>query len=654
MIPFIRNSFNFVINAMKNKLILLITILVFISGILVAQDYTTLKTASKKTLQAYNEATKQIMLDNYSQAILSMEALTSKEPRFIDGWLLLGELYKEAGNYDMAKQSLEKVAEIDATYSSKGYFFLAQVSWQLDSFKNCIEACEQYLSFTDISKQRKTQAEQLRSNAMFAIEAIKQPVPFDPVNLGEAINSDAPEYLPSLTGDEQVMVFTRRIGNGRNQQEDFYWSEKQDSNWTYARPLSDINSPYNEGAQTITPDGRTIYFVVCDKPGGYGGCDIYTSTKRGQKWSEPLNVGAPVCSNAWETQPSVSADGSTLFFCSTRPGGKGGSDIWVTMKDKSGKWSNPVNAGDSINTILDEKTAFIHPDGKTLYFSSPGHPGMGQDDIFYSRKGKDGNWGKPVNLGYPINTKNDENSFIVSLNGKHAYFSSDRIETTHGMDLYSFELYPTARPQQVIYVSGKVTDASTGEPVFASVEFIDLESGKISGKTNSDKIDGSYLISIPTGLNYALNIAANGYLFHSENFSLAHSIPEQPYNINVSLKPIKTGSTVVLKNIFFESNSYVLKSSSIAEIEILIALLHQHPALKIQINGHTDNIGNDVNNQLLSENRAKAVYNYLLQLGIVATRISYKGYGETRPIASNDTEEGRAQNRRTEFTVTGN
>ena len=266
----------------------------------------------------------------------------------------------------------------------------------------------------------------------------------------------------------------------------------------------------------------------------------------------------------------------------------------------------------------------------------------------------DGKWGKPVNIGYPINTKNDENSFIVSLNGNRAYYSSDRIEATTDMDLYSFELYETAQPQPVIYVNGTVTDASTGEPVAAAIEFIELESGAISGRTYSDAVDGSYLISIPSGLNYALNIAANGFLFYSENFSLEHSIPEEPFHINIALLPIKTGNTVILKNIFFESNSYVLKSSSIAELRILTELLQQNPALKIQINGHTDNTGTNQNNQLLSENRAKAVYHYLLEQGILASRISYKGFGETQPISSNDTEEGRAQNRRTEFTVTGN
>lgn len=593
------------------------------------------------------------MVENYSDALKGLEQLTTAEPKFIDAWLLLGELYKEEGNYEKGKQALEMVVDIDPDYSSKGYYFLAECNWSLDNYQNCIAASEKYLTFTDISKQRKMQAEQFIINSKFAATAVLQPVPFDPKNLGDAVNTEAPEYLPSLTGDEKNIVFTRRVGNGRNTNEDFYESEKKNGDWSIAQPLNGINSPYNEGAQSMTPDGGTIYFVVCDKPNGYGSCDIYFTQKKGSAWSEPKNAGAPVCTNAWETQPSISADGNTLFFTSTRVGGKGGSDIWISTRDKNGKWGTPVNPGDSINTPYDEKSSFIHPDGKTLYFSSPGHPGMGKDDIFYSRKKQDGTWGKAVNLGYPINTKNDENSFIVSLNGQHAYFSSDRFKLSRDMDLYYFDLYKAAQPAPVIYVAGVVTDSATGYPVGASIQLIDLENGIIASEVISDATNGNYLVSIPTGKNYALNIAAKGYLFYSENFSLEEYTSEKPFLINALLKPIRTGSTVILKNIFFETDSYVLKNESKAELNKLIDLLKQNPSLKIEISGHTDNQGSAAYNQSLSQNRAKAVYEYLSATGIASSRLTFKGYGETKPLGSNETEEGRSQNRRTTFTVTG-
>ncbi|MEP7128814.1 MAG: OmpA family protein, partial [Chitinophagales bacterium] len=349
----------------------------------------------------------------------------------------------------------------------------------------------------------------------------------------------------------------------------------------------------------------------------------------------------------------VCHNGKILFFTSTRTGGKGGSDIWISTKDKNGKWSIPVNAGDSINTPLDEKTPFIHSDGKTLYFSSPGHPGMGKDDIFYSRKKEDGSWSRAVNIGYPINTKNDENSLIVSLDGKHAYFASDRFKLNRDMDLYYFDLYEEARPKLVTYVRGIVTDAADETPLAADLQLIDLETGIISGEATADKQTGNYLVSIPTGKNYAMNVSAKGYLFYSENFSLKNFINEEPFQLNIHLQAIKTGSTVVLKNIFFESDSYLLKEESKAELNKLTDLLKQNSTLKIQISGHTDNQGTAAYNQLLSENRAKTVYDYLVVNGIIASRLTYKGYGETKPLQSNDTEAGKSVNRRTEFTVTG-
>ncbi|MBK9732276.1 MAG: PD40 domain-containing protein [Chitinophagaceae bacterium] len=593
------------------------------------------------------------MTENYSGAMKQLQDLTEIDADFIDGWLLLGELYKEEGDFEKGKLALEKTVLLGPDYSSKAYYFLAECNWNLDNYDDCIIASEKFLTFSDISRQRKLQAEQFIANSKFAAFAVKHPVPFDPKSLGDAVNTDAPEYLPSLTGDEKTIVFTRRIGNGRNANEDFFQSVQKNTIWSNTQPLNGINSAYNEGAQSMTPDGSIIYFVVCDKPNGYGSCDIYFTQKKGVQWSEPRNVGAPVCTNAWETQPSISADGKILFFTSTRTGGKGGSDIWISTKDKNGKWSNPVNAGDSINTPLDEKTPFFHSDGMTLYFSSPGHPGIGKDDIFYSRKKEDGSWSRAVNIGYPINTKNDENSLIVSLDGKHAYFASDRFKLNRDMDLYYFDLYNEARPKLVTYVRGIVTDAADGTPLAAELQLIDLETGIISGEATADSQSGNYLVSIPTGKNYAMNVSAKGYLFYSENFSLKDFIKEEPFQLNIQLQAIKTGSTVVLKNIFFESDSYLLKDESKAELNKLTDLLQQNSTLKIQISGHTDNQGTAAYNQLLSENRAKTVYDYLVVNGIIASRLTYKGYGETKPLQNNDTETGKSVNRRTEFTVTG-
>ncbi|MBA3647746.1 MAG: PD40 domain-containing protein [Chitinophagales bacterium] len=617
-----------------------------------AQKYSTYKNASKRSLKAYGDASQYVIGKNYSGASKTLEELTAADPTFIDAWIMLGEVYKEQGNYVKAKESLEKAISLDPAYSWRELFFLAQCDWNLDNYDDCISNCQQFLSLRDISKERERDATRMLANAGFAKEAVKTPVPFDPKNLGSGINTEAPEYLPSLTGDEQAIIFTRRVGTGKYSNEDFFVSYRKNSEWMPAQNIGGINTADNEGAQCISPDGNTIYFAACNRPDGAGSCDIYYSQRSNDQWSRPKNMGAPVNSVSWESQPSISADGKSLYFTSTRVGGKGGSDIWVSYKNETGSWELPVNLGDSVNSPFDEKSPFIHPDGSTLYFSSNGRPCMGGDDIFYSRKKNDGTWSAPVNLGYPINTKNDENSFIVSLNGQHAYFSSDRIQQKHSMDLYEFDLYDKAQPNPVTYVKGKVADAGSGLPIAATIQLIDLDNGKIIMAANSDPNRGNYLVSIPAGKNYALNVAAKGYLFYSENFSLKEHNADKPYLIDVALKPIEVGSSVILKNIFFETDSYVLKDQSKAELNKLIDLLKQNTSLKIQVTGHTDDQGSDDHNQRLSENRAKSVYDYLVANGISPARLSFKGFGKTKPIASNSNEEGKAQNRRTEFTVT--
>lgn len=616
------------------------------------QNYTSVKTASKKTLAAWKEANDLIARGNYSDASNVLAQLTVDEPAFIDGWLLLGELYNEEKKFDEGRRALLRVVSLDRGYASKTWLFLSESYWQLDSFEACASACTQFLSLPAISKERKQQAAQRLRNAEFSNEGIRHPVPFSPINLGSEINSAQPEYLPAITGDEQKIVFTRRLGKGQSANEDFYFSVKENEAWLPARPLSgNINTPFNEGAQTLTQDGNQLYYAACDRPGGFGSCDLYFSQRKGDDWTPARNVGSPVCTNAWESQPCIAADGNTLIFVSNRPGGKGGSDLWIARKDKNGKWMTPVNAGDSINTLFDESSPFLHPDGVTLYFTSEGHAGFGGEDIFISRKKKDGTWMRPKNIGYPINSKNDENSLVVGLSGKRAYFASDRFNAERNFDLFYFDLYEAARPLATTFLKGQVMDQESTAPVAATVQLIELVSGNIVAESTADPVDGTYLVSLPNGTDYALTATAPGYLLYSENFSLKNHPAEQPFLLNVEIKKINEGASVVLRNIFFETNSFVLKDESKVELNQLVQLLQQNPTLKILIGGHTDSEGSDPANLTLSDNRAKAVYEFLVSAGIAAARLSYKGFGETRPIAGNQTEEGRAQNRRTEFTV---
>jgi outer membrane protein OmpA-like peptidoglycan-associated protein len=365
-----------------------------------------------------------------------------------------------------------------------------------------------------------------------------------------------------------------------------------------------------------------------------------------------MNMGATVNSSSWDSQPSVSSDGNTLYFTSDRSGGKGKKDIWKTTKNDKGEWTTPVNLGDTINTHNDEMAPFIHPDDQTLYFTSNGHQGMGGYDIFYSRKDSSGNWETPINIGYPINTSDDESCLIVNANGDLAYFSSDRPGGKGSMDIYSFPLYEKARPKRVTYLKGTVYDKVTKNKLEAKFELVDLATGKIYTESFSDKVTGEFLVCLPTEKDYALNVSKDSYLFYSENFTLTgiHSNSD-PFLKDIPLQPIKKDEIVILKNIFFDTDKFDLKTESTAELEKLYDLLVKNPKLKIEISGHTDNVGDDKYNQVLSENRAKAVYDYLVLKGIAKERLTYKGYGETKPIETNDTEAGRAINRRTEFKV---
>lgn len=633
------------------KLILIFTFFLFCFNYGYTQDFHNLNTATKKALKLYSDGKELLNEQKDAEAIKPFEQSVIEDPIFIDAWLILGELYNETQQYEKAITAFETSFTLKPDARSSAYYFVAESFWNLNDYKNTISAISKYLSFTNLPPEWVENSKHILSNAKFAIEAVKNPVPFNPKNLGDSINSKYLDLFPSLTADENTLVFMRRDPYGKDWNEDFYISHFVKEHWTKARNMGDeLNSIYQDGAMSLTNKGNEMYFAS-DRKGGFGSVDIYYSQRKNGKWTIPVNLGASVNSVAWETQPSISADGKTLYFVSTRPGGFGGSDIWMTTKNLKGLWNTPINLGPTINTKYEEQTPFIHSDGQTLYFSSFGHPGMGSADIFYCRKDSIGKWSTPINLGYPINTKNEENSFTVSLDGKHVYYSSEKGKEEGDLDLFYFDLPEGARPISVTYLNGIITNITSGDFLNAEVQLIDLETGNSINSFSSDATTGEYLISIPSGKNYALNVSKNGFLFHSENFSLADHNPSEPYKLNIKLQPVKTGESVILKNIFFETGSADLKKESTIELNKLILLLKENQNLKIEISGHTDNVGGEKENLTLSENRAKAVYDFLVNAGIAATKLSYKGYGETRPISLNDTEEGRATNRRTEFTV---
>jgi flagellar motor protein MotB len=393
-----------------------------------------------------------------------------------------------------------------------------------------------------------------------------------------------------------------------------------------------------------------MYFTACERPGGLGSCDIFFSALSNGKWSFPVNLGSPVNTKYWETQPSVNASGNMLFFSSNRPGGYGGKDLWYSVYKSNGRWAIPKNLGDSINTPGDEISPFIHFDGRTLYFSSDGRPGMGGQDIYLSRMKDDSTWTAPVNLGYPINTFNDEMGLTIESGGQKAYFSSQRDEN-EGKNIYSFTLYEAIQPDPVSYLKGKVTDKQTGKMLIADFELVNLSNGKIVLSNTTDE-SGNFLVCLPSGNDYGLSVSKKGYLFYSENFMLEgkHTALE-PFIKKIQLSPFRVGEKIVLSNVFYEVDSWQLKKESLAELNRLCNLLKDNVQLKVEISGYTDATGSDEHNMLLSEKRALSVVDYLVSNGVPSGRLTYKGYGNASPVGDNITSEGRKLNRRTEVRV---
>jgi outer membrane protein OmpA-like peptidoglycan-associated protein len=466
--------------------------------------------------------------------------------------------------------------------------------------------------------------------------------------LGDSINTAEPEYFPSLSIEGNKLIFTRRVNN-RN--EDFFGTIKDKSGWRKAVPLrGNINTPENEGAQNISQDGSWLFFTGCYRPDGYGSCDIYMSYLTENGWSQPFNLGDKINTDQWESQPSISPDKRDLYFASRRPGGYGGSDIYVSHRLSNGSWSKPENLGPEINTTGDETEPFIHADNQTLYFVSNGLPGYGGSDIYLTRKDSTGKWQKPENLGYPINTIDNDGTMVIASDGVTTYFSSNRSDSRGANDLYTFQMRPSMQPHKTLWIKGKVFDKKTAAGLPSAVELIDLATKQTISKVQTDET-GNYLITLPVGKDYAFNVNRRGYLFYSDNYSLRDKSPDSTYQKDIPLQPIEVNAFIVLKNIFFDFNKYNLKPESQVELDKVVQLMQDNPTLKIQIAGHTDAIGNAADNRKLSENRAKAVVKYLAGKNISITRLSAKGYGSTQPVADNKTEEGRAQNRRTELKV---
>lgn len=622
-----------------------------------------LTTSSNKAKKFYEEASQHLTYGQYYEAELKLDKALKADPDFCEAYLLLGDLHSDLNEKESAIKYYLKSIKINPDFYPPVYFFLGQLQIGLGDYKNAEISFKQYISYEDIETYTRSVSERNILNCQFAQQALLDPVEFAPLNLGPEINSTYSEYFPTMTVDGRIIIYTRLLGeSGHHQQEDFYVSGKnRNEEWMSSQNMGkSINTSMNEGAATISADGKTLIFTACEQNGiygygreGYGSCDLFFARRQGNNWSKAINLGTPINTNNWESQPSLSSDGESLYFVrGVNRGNRRESDIMVSHLDKEGYWSKPEKLGDQINTEESEESVYIHPDNRTLYFSSRGHIGMGGSDIYMSKKNENNEWGAPVNIGYPINTFNDENSLLVGPDGQIGYFASNREGGFGELDIYAFEMTENIQADPVSYFKGVVYDSLSRVLLAANIELIDIETANVINTTKSDSYTGEFFLTLNPHHNYLINVSKEGYLFYSDGLQIKEkSDLLKPYIKNIPLLALSVGNSIVLKNIFFETDKSELKTESYTELSKLMDFLRNNPSLHIEIGGHTDHVGSYEYNKNLSESRAKAVNDYLITHGIAESRLTYKGYSFDFPISTNETEEGRALNRRTEFKI---
>lgn len=642
---------------MFRLLLLFFLSFIFTDYTLFAQDFVRKADLDRRSQKRYAQAEYYNQIQDLVAAKAELDAILSKESKAIDALLFRAQLLADMKKWVEAEKDMEAALVLSVDYYRPAIYQLGVIETEQEKYTEAITHFEQYLEQSADTDRRKKRVEGYLANARIAAKLRERVVPFAPASLGDSINTKRKEYLPSFTADGQFLIYTVRYFDD----EDFYYSSKDENgNWRKAQPLEAVNTELSEGASSISADGRLLFFTGCYRPEGLGSCDLYFTEMKNGKWQSLQHPEAPLNSKAWDSQPSLSANGRYLYFSSDRPGGLGGNDIWRSTRQTDGSWGKPINVGAPINTTGDDESPFIHADGQTLYFMSNGHPGLGDYDLFYARLDGGGQWQTPVNMGYPINTAAAEGALIVSLDGKTAYYTTDENTVegeTQDFDIYQFPLYEEAGPGAVTYLRAKVISSDTRKALANTL--VELVTDKSGGDIVQVKTDatGQFLLVLPAGYDYQLNVEKEGYLFYSDRFELSgENSREEPYELEVVLQPIpKAGVSIsenepiVLRNVLFATASAELLPVSTPELDRLAGLLTENTRLSIQINGHTDNVGEEEDNQVLSEARAKAVYDYLLQVGIPAERLAYQGFGESKPIKSNETAEGRQRNRRTEF-----
>lgn len=617
---------------------------------------TGLDTKSKKATELYVQADNFRVRGQYTEAINALTEAIQKDKKFTEAYYRLGIVYRSMKDYQRAINNFKYALTLTEDVRKKKmiWYELGDAYMVSGQYKDAIAVLSEFVNAETQNKQRISKANGSIQNARFALNNQDANNQYRPKPLNDTVNCFPLQYFPTLTADQQELIFTRRRGYRDDDDEDMVISHKNaQGKWTTPQSISpNINTAQNEGTSTISADGRKLIFTSCQN--GYSGdCDLFESIKTGNQWSKPVNLGPNVNSVDWESQPTLSADGRALYFVSDRKGGFGRNDIWYTTLSENGKWTKARNLGDRVNTQYDERSPFIHVNGRTLYFATNGLVGFGGYDIFYTEK-TDNNWSTPVNIGSPINDHENQYSLFITADGKKGYYShEENLPNGHEKSVIVEIQIPE---DQIIkyksnYIKGIVTDSKTKESLKAQIELFDINKNEIVSFVESDSISGQYLMVLTQGSEYALYINKKGYLFKSLNFNYSEVEHFEPVVIDIPLDRAVKGGGSVLKNLFFDVDKYELKEKSSTELGKIVRFLIENPQISIEIGGHTDNTGNAAYNQQLSEKRAKSVYNYIISNGISPKRLAVKGFGSIMPVASNETDSGRQLNRRIEFTI---
>lgn len=638
------------------------------------------KQISKSARKSFQKAKKLYQERNFSEAKTLLNEVSENEPTFADAFYLMGKITLKQlekldsqvpgkGNNvtDEYRNSLINKAIVSFSGAINAckeidpecYFMLGKLLYTQNKFKEASVPLDYFLKNGDPDKNKDDllEAKNYYEYSHFLDKVLNNPVPFN-LKKVEGVSSINNEYLFCVSPDDEICFYTRvlmpqanRGGvNSATKPKEYFYYSMRDSNQRfddgYQMPAP-FNLGGNEGSPTITVDNKYMVFAKVVDINGYPNSDLYFSEYKKDDWTAIKSLGPNINNpNTWESQPSISADGKILYFVTDRNAQDRGSDIWVSYRQSDGSWGKASSVGDVINSLQNEKTPFIHSDSQTLYFSSEGHTSVGGMDIFFSKKEDNGKWPKPKNIGVPINTESDDVGFFVSTDGTKGYYSTN---VAGNFDLYEFELYPEARPQRVALIKGEIK-SEDGQPIEANIELKNTETKNVI-QIPVDQATGKYAMVALLKNDYVLTVKKEGYAYETKYINAKDTTAPSKHTVDFAISPIEEGKSYKLNDIYFATNAFDLNDESKLVIDAFVEFLNDNTSVVVEIQGHTDNVGNDNSNMLLSENRAKSVYDYIVSTGISSDRLKYKGYGKTKPIATNDSEDGRAKNRRTVFVI---